>query len=135
MQRLMCAVVACCLVGCGNANMSGKVTFDKKPVVFGTIQVIGPDRMPRQATIAPDGSYSIKDIPPGDVKVGVTSVDPKSLGKKILRREGVDPKLDPNFEKIQGWFPIPDTVGDANTSGLTFKLSRGDNPIDIELKK
>src|SRR4051794_31559093 len=129
MQRWMCVLVVTGVVGCGNANMAGKVTFDKKPVVFRTGLVIGPDRLPRQANVAQDGSYSIQDIPPGDVKVAVTSTDPRSLSKKILRREGVDPKLDPNFDKIQGWFPIPEPYADVATSGLTYTLSRGNNNV------
>jgi hypothetical protein len=122
------------LVGCGNANMSGHVVMDKKPVVFGTLLVIGPDHLPRQVPIKEDGSYRLADIPPGEVKVAVNSVDPKSTGKELIRRGGVDAKLYDSFDHIKGWFPIPAKFGDFNTSGLTYTLQRGDNPIEIELK-
>jgi hypothetical protein len=134
-MRWICLLIAGCLIGCGNADMSGKVLLDKKPLVFGTVMVLGPDKLPRQCPIAEDGSYSVKDIPPGEVQVAVNTVDPKSMNKNLIRREGVDTKLYGNFDHIQGWFPIPPSYGDYKTSGLTYTLSRGGNAIDIEMKK
>jgi hypothetical protein len=121
-----------CTLGCGNANMSGHVTFDKKPIVFGTLQVVGPDSSLHQCQIATDGSYALNDIPPGDVKVAITSIEPKSIGKNILHRQGVNPGS--NYDHIAGWFPIPDKYSDFNNSGLNYTLGRGGNTIDIELK-
>ena len=126
-------VLGLCIVGCGNASMSGHVTLDKKPVVFGTLIVIGPDSLPRRAQIGTDGYYSLSDIPPGDVKVAVSSTDPKSMGKNIIHRPGVNPGAG-KYDNIQGWFPIPEKFSDFNTSELAYTLSRGGNTIDIDMK-
>jgi hypothetical protein len=131
----MFLLIAACLIGCGNADMSGKVLLDKKPLVFGTVMVLGPDKLPRQSQIGEDGSYVVKDIPPGEVKVAVNTVDPKSMNKELIRRDGVDTKLYGNFDHIKGWFQIPATYGDYKTSGLVYTLSSGGNNIDIEMKK
>jgi hypothetical protein len=122
-----------CILGCGNASMSGHVTFDKKPVVFGTLQVVGPGNSLRQCQIATDGSYALSDIPPGEVKVAIASNDPKAVGKNILHRQGVNPGSS-SFDRITGWFPIPDKYSDFNNSGLNYTLTRGGNAIDIDLK-
>jgi hypothetical protein len=132
--RSVCLAFVIALVGCGNASMSGRVTFDKKPVVFGSVLIVGSDKIARNCTISEDGSYSMADLPPGEVHVAVGTSDPKSLAKRVLKRPGVNSGLDDRFEKIQGWFPIPEKFGDFNTSGLAYILQRGANAIDIEMK-
>jgi hypothetical protein len=132
--RAAVALLGIGLAGCGNANMYGHVVMDKKPVVSGTLLVIGPDSLPRQVAIKADGWYSLADIPPGDVKVAVNSPNPTTAAKSIIKRGGVDPKYYEPTDAPAGWFPIPAKFGDFNTSGLLYKLDRGNNSIEIELK-
>lgn len=114
--------------------MNGKVLFNEKPLVFGTVLVIGSDNLSRHSPIAEDGTYSVKDLAPGKAKVAVTSVDPQSIARNIIRREGVDPKLYGGSDNIKGWFPIPSKFGDFATSELNYTINGGENPIDIILK-
>ena len=66
--------------GCGGAEtheLSGTVTSGGKPVTWGTVTVIGSDNQPRSAPIRPDGTYTVAGLPPGPVRVAVTSPNPQ----------------------------------------------------------
>jgi hypothetical protein len=135
--------VACCLAaflglagaGCGGGlgDISGKVTFQNKTVVTGTVTVIGSDSLPYYGPIDKDGFYTVEKVPVGEAKVGVTSMDPRGVGlrpgapKRPVEKgkSDIDPKL---------WFPIPPRYGDFNNSGLTLTVKRGPNTYNIELK-
>lgn len=129
------ACLALLAVGCsGKGDLAGKVMYKEKPIVFGTVQVIASDNQPRQCQIAEDGSYSLQDVPTGEVKIAVTSPNPKSIGSNLIKREGVDPKLYGGFDHVKGWFAIPAEFGDVNTSGLGTTVKSGINSFNIELK-
>src|SRR5215467_3007456 len=93
-------------VGCaGRGDVSGKVSYKGKPLVFGTVQLEASDKTIKQANIEKDGSYSIPGVPVGEAKVAVSSLNPQSSDFQQLQREGQPPpKPRP---KVVGWFPIP----------------------------
>ena len=61
----------------GGSALTGNVTASGKPVVFGTITVLASDNRTYTAPIRPDGTYVIKNIPPGPVQVAVSSPNPR----------------------------------------------------------
>jgi hypothetical protein len=131
------AVVALALLtlaaGCaGKGDVSGKVTYQGKTVVFGTVQFEGSDGMLRQGNIGSDGSYSVRGLAVGDAKAAVSSINPKSSDFVPMQREGG--KAPPPRPDVPGWFPIPDKYDTPHKSGLTYPIKRGDNKIDIDLK-
>ena len=69
-------LVGCPEIGDSDGSMSGQVTSGGKPVRWGTVTVIGTDNRGRTATIQPDGTYSVRGLPPGPVRVMVNSADP-----------------------------------------------------------
>src|SRR5262245_11102874 len=74
-------------VGCGGrGDVSGKVTYNGKPLVFGTVQFEASDKTIKQANIETDGSYFIAGVPVGEAKVAVSSDNPKSRSEE--RRVG-----------------------------------------------
>ena len=130
-RLIAAALLVLMLVGCGRGDMSGKVTFQGKPVVFGTVMVHGKDGL-RQGAIQPDGSFTVHDIATGEARVSVNSPNPKSID--------LYPNKNPNFKQepypdVPGWFAIPGKYGEVETSGLTYTIRGGNNAIDIELKK
>ena len=64
--------------GCGTprCDVSGKVTYQGKTVVCGTITFVGSDGMPIVVPIQSDGAYQAKQVPVGPVQVAVLSLDP-----------------------------------------------------------
>ena len=127
------ALLPLAALGCaGKGDVSGKVTYQGKPLVFGTVQFEGSDGMLRQANIDRDGSYSVRGVAVGEAKVAVSSLNPKSSDFVPMQREGGKPP--PPRPEIKGWFPIPEKYDTPFKSGLTYPIKRGENKIDIELK-
>jgi hypothetical protein len=120
-------------VGCqGKGDVSVKVTYNGKPLVFGTVQFEGSDGGLRQGNIEADGSYSVSGVATGEAKVAVSSRNPKSSDFQAIQREG-QKKLPPLPDR-PGWFQIPDKYEMTYKSGLAYPIKRGANTIDIELK-
>jgi hypothetical protein len=120
-------------VGCaGRGDVSGKVTYKGKPLVFGTIQFEASDKTQKQANIEKDGSYFIPGVPVGEAKVAVSSDNPKSSAFQRIQKEGMEPPPPP--PEVKGWFPIPTGYQDLSNPKLTYFVKSGSNTIDIDLK-
>jgi hypothetical protein len=134
------------VVGCGAkvATVSGKVTFQGKAVVFGTVSIIGPDGITKSGSINPDGSFTVSGVGVGEGKVAVTSLKPpdgtggakpkgggRDAGDDERKPEKPDPAAPP--EVIKNWFPIPSKYGDHKQSGLIVPVGDG-KPVTIDLK-
>jgi len=108
----------------GRGDVSGKITFQGKPVVFGTILFVGSDGILRQSNIEKDGSYAVRGVRTGEARVAVHSPNPR----RITVLEG------PAYPDVPGWVALPKKFESIDTSGLTYTVHRGSNMIDIELK-
>ena len=131
--RLTAAALLVLVAGCGGTgDVSGKVTFNGKPLVWGTVQFEGSDNMLKQANINSDGTYAIKGVATGEAKVAVSSINPRSADFQPRVVEGQKPPPPP--PEVKGWFPIPAKYDTPHKSGLTYTIKTGENKIDIELK-
>jgi len=150
-----CALVAClCMaVGCGGkSEVKGKVTYQGKAVVWGTITLVDAAGGYYQGPIGLDGTFSIPDVPSGPVKIGVHSTNPDGSrgrpkdGGKVSGAVGGEKAEDDPRSKFKTasapepprpepgkWFAIPAKYSDPQTSGLTGDVRRG-QPLDVELK-
>jgi hypothetical protein len=135
----LAALTLAASAGCaaGKGTLTGKVTYNGKPVTSGTVQVFLADGSTRTGEIAPTGAYSIADVPAGEVKIGVSSPNPKkryedmlSFAKTEEQRKAVQT---PDPEQLKTWVAIPDALGQPDTSGLTATVKKGDTPHDIAL--
>jgi hypothetical protein len=135
-------VVVLAAAGCGGgtADVAGKVTYQGKPVVFGTVLVIGSDGVPKAGAIQKDGTYRVSGVKLGAAKVTVSSPPPPG-SRKAAPREGrdaadderrvADEPVDP--ELVKSWFPLPERYADPAKSDLTTDVKPG-QPFDIDLK-
>jgi hypothetical protein len=141
-------LIVFCVAGCGGkANVKGRVTYQGKPVIHGSIILIGGgNKQLSSARIDSEGNYRISDIAPGPAHIAVVSPDPtpprplpspppdtpafkvKAQLDELRARKAL-PKVDPSK-----WFPLPRQYESTETSGITTILQRGDNTFDIELK-
>src|SRR4051812_35300699 len=80
---LSALLTAACGCGGGSGSLTGKVTYKGKTVASGSVMAIGSDGIARYSKIAPDGTYTITDLPVGDVKLGVHSPDPRPDPEKL----------------------------------------------------
>ena len=145
-RRGLTWVTLACLVaaGCGGAtgDVTGRITYKGKPVVSGSVVLIGPDGMPRYSDIQPDGTYRFTSVPTGEAKLGVNSPNPVPDPRKVAMaraagkrggRSQADPITSTPTSDPRLWFPIPTAAGDPATSNLRTIIRRGENTHDIEL--
>ncbi len=124
--------------GCGSrATVAGKVTYQGRPVVYGSVIVLSADKTARSGVIEPDGSYTVEGVAPGEVKIAVLSHDP-AKGRSVLRGERASHlrRLGPAAAKAaaKGWFPLPHKFEDPETSGYGCTVGTGRVRYDIELR-
>jgi hypothetical protein len=125
------ALLALTGVGClSRGNVSGKVTFKGKPVVFGTVLIHGRDGL-RQGNIERDGSYTVRGVKVGDARISVNSPNPKGI--QLYPNKNPKFKQEP-YPDVPGWFAIPKKYEDVASSGLTTTVRGGSNTFDIELQ-
>jgi hypothetical protein len=121
--------------GCGgpfSGAVSGKVTYKGNALPGGIVTVIHPDGRNKEARIQEDGTYSIPDAPGGECKVTVHTIPPKP-GSSFIKIGG-QPLAPEPFYPAGKYVPIPKKYGDANTSGLSLTVKRGNSEFDIEIK-
>src|SRR5262249_16173412 len=123
--------------GTRKAKVSGTVSYHGKPVTSGTVVMVGPDNVVCFGVIEETGTYEVDGVAAGDVKVAVTSPPPpdKVNPRRPTRRAMRSPerKQAPRPESSK-WFPIPDSYGDAETSGLTATVTSRKATVDLDLK-
>jgi hypothetical protein len=127
--------VACLIpfaaAGCAPArgDVSGKVTYQGRPLVYGTVMFLGRDNLPVMGPIRPDGSYTVTGVLVGEAQVAVNSPDPLPAQRVDKRGRAMTSPVDRSQ-----WFPIPEDYGDPRKSGLQCPVGRGQTPYDIDLK-
>jgi hypothetical protein len=127
--------------GCGGtADVSGKVTYQGKPVVYGTVVLFGPDGVPKSGAIRPDGTFRVDGVKLGPAKVAVSSPRPPGSQPAGRGRGGRDDGDKPppdeapaDPEVIRNWVALPEKYADPDRSGLTADVQPG-RPLDLELK-
>lgn len=128
------ALLAACLLaaGCGRgvATVSGTVRYAGKPLNYGTVVFSGEDGISHSGNIAPDGRYTVADVPAGPVRIAVVSPEPPGQLPPAARRGG-DPV--PGVDRAK-WVRIPDKYGNVTTSGLTATVTAGPFSHDIDLR-
>lgn len=153
------ALLSLGVTGCGGVgSVTGTVTYkpNGKKLAWGTVSMIGRDGILRQGVINRDGTYSVNGVPTGEVKVLVSSENPKATpansakagsgrvdpdaGKRAPRPgepgaaddRGMTPSP-VDEEIVKAWFPIPEKYADMGKSNLTATVKGGPNVHDIIL--
>jgi hypothetical protein len=124
--------------GCRHSvTVGGKVSFQGRPVSYGSVIFVVDGRLARSGVIQPDGSYVVEELSAGTAKIAVISRDP-SKGRSVLR--GGKPS-EPGKKETSAhnatplpWFPLPAKFEDPETSGLTCILGTGHLDYDLLLE-
>jgi hypothetical protein len=130
------------LAGCGGGatDVTGTVTYQGKPVVFGTVQVIGSDGLPKSGPIQPDGTFKVSGVKLGPAKVTVSS--PKPPGSASAPRRGGRDQDDEDRRPVEtpaspaviaAWVQLPEKYGDPEKTDLKVDIKSG-QPLDLDLK-
>jgi hypothetical protein len=137
---------AALLGGCGGPKLgkvTGKVTYNGKPVTGGKILFYPESGRMALGEIGPDGTYSLTTFKPGDgalvgshritieaTKVGPGSMEPPKTFEEELK--GVAPGGKVLVAGKVEWL-VPEKYSRVETSGLTRKVEPGENKIDLDL--
>jgi hypothetical protein len=155
------ALVMACLAGLGcsgnKTTVKGKVTYNGKTVVWGTVQLIDSTGLTQSGDIDLQGNYTIAGVTPGPVQIGVSSPDPtprtgakggkgaaaggktnpdiEDPREKFLREQGMKQSVDERpLPPAGAWFALPKELADPINSKLTGTVEAG-KPLDIDIKK
>jgi hypothetical protein len=129
--------------GCeSKTTVTGKVTYRGAPVSGGSVTLVASDGTAYAGTIQADGTYSIPDVPTGDVRIGVAGAGragagsragPSGRGDAGPIGRGKAPDGPPQETKAPAGPPIPDSYFDPQKSGLIRTVKSGE-PLNIDLK-
>jgi hypothetical protein len=122
------SVFALVVAGCGKrmGEVTGTVTYQGKALPSGQVTFFGADKQVIGGSSITEGKYKVPQVPPGPVKITVTTTPPPSpMVKNAPRPEGMPPPLDS--------IAIPPKYGNPEQSGLTYEVKPGsqEHPIDL----
>ena len=136
MRAMKGAIFALCsafiLAGCGgsqNAEVSGTVTFDGKPIENGSIVFLSADgNGPTTGGTIENGKYSVQNVPVGLCKIQIKAA------KETTKMKMYD---DPKAEWVQkaGEEMLPPKYTDEKATELNFEVKSGKNEKDFSLTK
>jgi hypothetical protein len=129
--------------GCGpsRGNVTGKVSYQGRPLAWGTVVLIASDQMAYHGAIHQDGTYTIRNVPTGMARVGIASADPYPAREPSkAAQEELEARLRKAGREIlerpaRGtWFAIPAKYGDPQTSGVTTQIATGTATLNFDLE-
>jgi hypothetical protein len=136
------------VIGCGGnphapARVSGKVTYNGKPVTGGSMAFVTPDGNSYPAQLGSDGTYTATDLPAGEL---VVIIDTESLNpaKKPPAGSDAEKRMKYQMQKPppgvadqprpeQFYVKIPEKYSNPKTSPLTVTLTSGRQVHNFEL--
>lgn len=136
---LLVIVLAFFFSGSKHATVTGKVTYQGRPVIWGSVVLVGADGRCAAGKIEPDGTFRVENASPGSVNVGVISRDPlvqnwatnlkSTRNRPTAKLFSTPPPVDRSR-----WFPIPPQLEEPANSGVTLTLKSGTNEKNIALQ-
>lgn len=136
---LVFALVSGC--GGGKGDVTGKVTFEGKPIPWGRITFVskGGNQLAISSSIK-NGEYKIVGCPAGLAKISVESFLARKSETEVknpLAKGFGPPKTadSPPPEAIGKHLEIPQILGNPESSGLEYTVKRGEQSFDFDLKR
>jgi hypothetical protein len=134
-------VVLLSLTGCGGKRtgfVTGKVTYQGRPLTSGAITFHGEDGRTDSGAINAEGNYVVPNAPTGAVKVTVVvrvvkSIAPPRSGPGGTATKHPDEGKQPRAPAVVP-VVIPARYEDPDKSGLTFQVRAGKQTIDVPLE-
>jgi hypothetical protein len=135
-SSLFAALLAIGLTSCDGAKtgvVHGSVSIDGDAISFGTVAFVGADGRVDQAMIEPDGTYSVRKAPVGEVTITVQTYPlPPQVQPPDASGKAGKPSAEMGGAR---YVPIPPHYGDAKQSPLKFTVKPGDQTYDLVLTR
>jgi hypothetical protein len=124
--------------GCGRDDPSnrvkGVVRLDGKALPSGTVSFWGRDGSQVFAPISPEGEYQIANVPEGEASIAVFPDSPNPFAVKPPPRRAGAGQTAVGDQPV-GAIGFPERYTDPERSGLTWRVEKGDQTFNIDLKK
>ncbi len=128
------------LTGCNRpaGSVTGKVTFQGRPLSAGTVILYCENRQIFHGLIGPNGTYTISNVPPGQVRVTVRTLSHQrelwhpTKQKMPVVNGPVYPAFDPSKKGSKKTI-IPARYELPEESGLSVVVVGGETVFDIDL--
>jgi hypothetical protein len=137
--------IVACSPGSATSELTGKVTYKGSPLTMGEVYVKSEDGREVSNTINPDGTYTIKNVPRGTLKVRIHCIDEKAYNEynnALTGRTGSEPRgpdgtVRPKGSKIleaSDFAKIPKKYDEYENSGLTVEVKDSKAQKDFVLE-
>lgn len=128
-RLLAFGLLAVCAVGCSKggvkkATIDGTVTYRGEPLRSGILRVVGTGGEFATAPIRADGTFTLTDVVPGEVQIGITEAPQSGGGSSDGSKSGPAPRH----------VSIPTKYKDPQKSGLRYTVTDDSPPLNIELR-
>lgn len=140
---MLLSLLALIFAGCGQrmGEVSGSVSYKGKALPSGQVMFFGADKQLIASSSIVEGKYKILKVPPGPVKIGVTTPPPPPPGNREAKQNAPNRQADQNAppQGRKGMPPplesiaIPPKYGNPEQSGLTYEVKPGSQEHPIEL--
>jgi hypothetical protein len=125
--------------GCSTptGDVSGQVKFEGTPIASGRIVFQSQEgKQEFYRSLIKDGSFEIKGVPVGEVKITVESFPPPTGEPSNIPGKDLGIMRDKSGSKPTGSGPyvkIPERYGSFDKSGLTYTVTQGPQTKDFNL--
>ncbi|QJW96260.1 hypothetical protein [Frigoriglobus tundricola] len=120
-----CLASGCSKGGVNKLTVPGTVTYKGERLRSGILRVVGSNGSFATAPIRADGTFTLTDVMPGEVQVGITE-EPRSSSAS----DGKGGKGGPAPKAVA----LPAQYQNPEKSGLKYTINEDTRSLDIELK-
>jgi hypothetical protein len=123
---LICTAAAVLfLTGCSSqGTVSGKVSFNGKPLPGGLVSLYDSEGQTRSGGIGKEGNYTVSNVAPGKAQVFVVT---------LSERPSIRQPENKNSTSLGEYVAIPPKYMDKDQSGITLDVKTGKQDFDIQM--
>lgn len=115
------------LVGCSKGvkkvTVSGTVSYKGQPLSSGILKFVGSEGSYSAAVIQADGTYTITDVVPGEIQVGIMEAPQGSGSSSGAGGPSGKPPVS-----------LPEKYRNPESSGLKYTITPDTRKLDIDIK-
>jgi hypothetical protein len=128
------SVLVLAILGCsgGVGSISGKLTYKGQPIPNATITFFTDQGMPFPVISGSDGTYTISNIPVGEVLVSVAAPPPANTESGSREKDAAARAAAPKAADTPS-YTLPTAYADPGSSELKIAVHSGNNLFDILL--
>ena len=133
--RAAIPMLAILVVGCGSSfgEVTGKVTYNSRPLASGNVMFLASDGRPYDAEIDASGNYVLHKAPVGLARIAVSCLTPVARDGPRPAKQGESRVGALDESKPKNASAIPLRYGDFAESNLFVTIGAGRTTHDIEL--